>query len=445
MTDSSQRNVRDVYGRSYRVGATDRAVLGYSRAWVGAAACAVMLAVGGTQYGFGAFAVRLGAAHHWGPLAAGWGFAAWIACQSAASGALPASRRRLRMTPAKAVTFGALCCALGLLLIGRVADPVGALAGYAVTAGTGAGLVYGACVAVVADWFPDKHVPAALVSGAFGFGAVPVILAVATAGDPAVPLNVLAWAIVAVTAACAPLLREAPRRWWPSGIDPRRWAVDRVLNPTLRQDPPPLREHSPVQVLRTRAAWLLAALALSVWAVALFDVTGLPSFAQTHGWGLGNGAVALALFAAGSGAVRMPAVRLAGRVGRQRVTTLACATAGIAQLLIALAGERQALALLWLAAGAAGAAAGTWCALLPGLVRSYFGDQPGRPNLWLLYSAKAAGGVLGAGLASWLAVRSGYPVAWIALGALGLGTAAAVPLPRRPGMPRTLPHVPQPH
>ncbi|MGH3280241.1 MAG: hypothetical protein ACRDNW_14045, partial [Trebonia sp.] len=102
-------------------------------------------------------------------------------------------------------------------------------------------------------------------------------------------------------------------------------------------------------------------------------------------------------------------------------------------------------ALLWLAAAAAGAAAGTWCALLPGLVRSYFGDLPGRPNLWLLYSAKAAGGVLGAGVAGWLAVRSGYPVALIASGTLGLGAAAGVPLPRRPGMPRTLPHVPQPH
>lgn len=444
MAGTAERTVHDVYGRRYWVGPSDRVLLGYPRAWVAAAACALMLAVGGTQYGFGAFALRLGAAHHWGPLAAGWGFAAWVACQSATSCALPACRQRLGMTPAKTVTAGAACCALGLLLIGRVTDPAAALAGYALTAGTGAGLVYGTCVAVTADWFPDRHAPAALVSGAFGFGAVPVILAVAAAGDPGAPLSVLAWVIVAVTAVCAPLLRDAPRRWWPSEIDPRSWAVDRSLNPALRQDPPALREHSPGQALRTRAAWVLAALALCTWTIALFDVIALPAYVQGRGWGLSDGAAALALFAAASGGVRVPAVRLAGRIGRQRVAALAGGAAGAAQVLLALAGERQALAPLWLAAAAAGAAAGTWFALLPGLVRSYFGDLPGHPNLWLLYSAKAAGGVLGAGAVGWLAARSGYPAALLAAGALGVFTAAVVPLPRRPGMPRTLPQVPRP-
>lgn len=438
MAETGQ-DVRDVYGRRYWLGPSDRMLLGHSRAWVAAAACATMLAVGGTQYGFGVFSIRLGAPQHWGPLAAGWGFAAWVACQSAASGALPWLRRRLGCTPAKVATFGAVCCALGLLLVSRTADPAAALAAYAVTAGTGAGLVYGTCVGVVADWFPDRQVPVALVSGAFGFGAVPVILAVTGSADPAVPLSVLAWLIVAVTALSAPLLRDAPRRWWPSEIDPRRWAVDRRLNPTLRQDPPALREHSPAEVLHTRAAWVLAALALSVWAVALFDVIAVPSFALAHGWRPQDGAIALAAFAAGSGGVRTLAVRLAGRIGRPRVAAMASCAVGLGQLLLALAGQRQALALFWLASVTAGAAAGTWFALLPGLVRSYFGDGPGRPNLWLLYSAKAAGGVLGAGAAGWLAMRAGYPFALIALGALGIGAAAVVPLPPRPGLPRTLP------
>lgn len=438
------RDVHDVYGRRYWLGPSDRMLLGYPRAWVAAAACAMMLAVGGTQYGFGVFSVRLGAAHlatgqRWGPLAAGWGFAAWVACQSAASGALPWLRRLSACTPAKTVTFGAVGCALGLLLAGRIADQTAALAVYAVTAGTGAGLVYGTCVAVVADWFPDRHAPAALVSGAFALGAIPVILLVAVAARPALPLSVLAWVIVAVAAVSAPLLSDAPRRWWPSDIDPRRWAVDRAVNPTLRQDPPALREHSAAQVLHTRAAWVLAALALGVWAVALFDIAVIPSFAVARGWPLTDGAVALAVFAAGSGGVRAPAVRLAGRIGRQRVAALASCAAGTAQLLLALAGQRHALALLLAASALAGAAAGAWFALLPGLVRSYFGDRPGRPNLWLLYSAKAAGGVLGAGAAGWLAVRAGYPLALTAAGALGIGAAAAVPLPRRPGLPRTLP------
>lgn len=190
-------------------GPGDRMVLGYSRAGVAAAACATMLAIAGTQYGFGASAVRLGTAHHGVPLAAGWGFAAWIAwiaCQAAASGALSWCRRYRSVSPARTVTFAIACCALGLLLMGRIADPAGALTVCAVTAGIGAGLGYGTCMAVIASWFPARHIPTALVSGAFCLGAIPVALAVATMTGPAPPLGVLAWVAMTVTALCAPLL-----------------------------------------------------------------------------------------------------------------------------------------------------------------------------------------------------------------------------------------------
>ena len=53
------------------------------RAWVAAAACATMLAAGGTQYGYGVLSVRLWAGAHVGPQVS-WGFAAWMVCQSAA-------------------------------------------------------------------------------------------------------------------------------------------------------------------------------------------------------------------------------------------------------------------------------------------------------------------------------------------------------------------------
>lgn len=211
---AGQHHVHDARDRRTWVGPSDRMVLGYSRAWIAAAAGATMLAAAGTEYGYGVFAVRLGTAHHWGPLTAGWAFAAWLACQLAA---LPVDRGRLGVSPAKTALYGAVCCALGLLLVGRIADPAGALAVDVVTAGTGAGLVYGTCVAVVAGWFPDRHIPAGLAGGVFACGLIPVALAAATVRDPAAPLSALAWVTVTVTALCAPLLRDAPRRWWPSG------------------------------------------------------------------------------------------------------------------------------------------------------------------------------------------------------------------------------------
>jgi hypothetical protein len=189
-------------------------VLGYSRAWIAAAAGATMLAAAGAEYGCGVLAVRLGTAHHWGPLTAGWAFAAWLACQLAA---LPVFRLRLSAQPARTTRYGAVCCALGLLVARRLADPAIALAVDVVTAGIGLGLVSGTCVAVVAGWFPDKHIRAGLVVGAVACGLLPVALAAATVRAPAAPLGAVAWVTVTVTALCAPLLRDAPRRWWPSG------------------------------------------------------------------------------------------------------------------------------------------------------------------------------------------------------------------------------------
>jgi MFS family permease len=438
------RDVRDVYGRGYLPGPGDRELLGLSRAWVARAAWAAMLAVSCTQYGYGAFAARLGRGERWDPEAVAWGFVLWITCQSAASGALPWLRRRLGLTPRTAVTAGAAGCAIGLLGLGRAGDPAVALTAYGVIAGLGAGLVYGSCVAVVAAWYPDRPARTAVVSGAFGYGAIPVILIVAEAGDPAVSCSVLAYVIVAVAALCAPLLREPPRRWRPAGLDPRRRAVDKALNPVRRQDPPAVREHSPSEVARNRAARVMATLAFSIWAVALFDTAYLPSFGLASGWGRPDSAIALAAFAAGSGGVRTLAVGMAGRIGRPRAVVAATSGGAIAQLALAVAGSHHALALFWLAACGAGAAAGTWYALLPGYVRSFSGGRTGRPNLWLVYSAKAAGGVLGVGCAGWLARAVGYPPALIASGVLALSGAALVPLLRSPGLPRTLPSRPPP-
>ena len=213
------------------MGPGDRMVLGYSRFWIAAAAGATLLAAAGAEYGCGVFAVRLGTVHHWGPLTTVLAFAAWLACQLAA---LPVGRRRLTVPPAKTALCGAVCCALGLLLVGRIAVPAGALAVDVVTAGTGAGLVYGTCAAVVADWFPDKHIGAGLVSGAFACGLVPVVIAVADAQDPAPPLGALAWVTVTITALCAPLLRDAPRRWWPSGARSRKHTYPSTTGPSCR-------------------------------------------------------------------------------------------------------------------------------------------------------------------------------------------------------------------
>src|SRR5260370_34135283 len=99
----------------------------------------------------------------------------------------------------------------------------------------------------------------------------------------ALPLQVLAFAILAATAVCARFLREPPPRWWPDHLDPRRWAVDKSLNPGLRHDLPAIREHSAREVLRRPVTGVMAALTVWVAAVALFDTAYLPSLGLADG------------------------------------------------------------------------------------------------------------------------------------------------------------------
>src|SRR5260370_32351379 len=235
----------------------------------------------------------------------------------------------------------------------------------------------------------------------------------ASAGDMALPLRVLAFALLAATAVCAGFLRDPPPRWWPDHLDPRRWAVDKSLNPALRHDLPAMREHSTREVLRAPVTRVMTALTVCVGAVALFDTAYLPWLGLAGGWRLRDGGLALAAFAAGSGGIRTLAVRSAGRIGRPRVLVVAASAGAAAQLALTVAGTHHALALFWLASCCAGAAVGSWYALLPGLVRSCFGDQPGLPNLRLVYSAKTVGGVLGVGCAGWPVAALGYSPALI--------------------------------
>ena len=427
--------VVDLYGRTYHAGPSDRVLLGHSRAWVAGAAWAAMLAVGCAQYGYAVLSA--GSA---GGQEAAWGFAAFVACQSAVSVALAWLRRRFDLTPPKIVIAGAVGCAGGLLALGWAANPVFALAVYAVAAGLGAGLIYGTCVSVTAAWYPERPVRTAMVSGAFGYGAIPFIMMMATARDRNAAFGLLAWIILLIVATAAPLLREPPGGWWPAGIDPRQWALDKTINPALRLEQPRARDRSPAEVLRSADAWILAAVSLGIWAIALGDMSWLGAFGIKSGFDWRGSALGIAAFAAGSGGIRALAALAAERVSRPRILTVAACGAAVAQLLLLVAGTHRVLPLFWLAAGCAGSCAGTWFALLPGLVRSWFGDWPGLPNLWVVYCAKAAGGLLGAGCGGLLVSAAGFPTACVA-SAVVAGAVAFVPLRRRPGLPHTIPGI----
>ncbi|MEO3868434.1 MFS transporter [Nonomuraea sp. B12E4] len=429
--------IRDWRGRCYLPGPVpaDRSRM----FWL---ALAAMAAISPLQYGYAALLTT----EPGGPTL----LAVWIACQAA--GALPALHlvRRGRLGVRACLAAGAALSGLGLATATFTGPaPSVALVGYALLGGLGAGLVYGVCGEVVSSWYPDR--PAArvgLITGAFGYGAVPLLLwagiAPAATGTAFLVAAVLA---VAVIGAAARYLRLPPAQWWPGDLDPRSHALDAAR---LRTTPDAAKEFLLGQALRTRTLPALALILTCAGAVSVFDVIVV---AGTGSWG------ALALLVALNGASRSVAMRASEAFGRRRVLAAVLASLAIGQLLLAAAAQNAPATtplaeagavpgepLVWLGAGGllvwlgalfTGLGGGAFYPLLASLVREFFGAERAGEIHAVVYSAKALAGVVAAVLA--LVALSAPVTALVAAAALAALPALATPRLRVPGLPVTLP------
>ncbi|SDG99351.1 MFS transporter [Nonomuraea jiangxiensis] len=432
--------IRDWRGRSYLPGPVpaDRSRM----FWL---ALAAMAAISPLQYGFAALL-----ATEPGGLTL---LAVWIACQAA--GALPALHlvRRGRLGVRACLAAGAVLSGLGLAAAAFTGPALPlALAGYALLGGLGAGLVYGVCGEVVSSWYPDR--PAArvgLITGAFGYGAVPLLLwagiAPAATGTAFLVAAVLA---VAVIGAAARYLRLSPALWWPVDVDPRSHALNAAR---LRTNPDAAKEFRLGQAMRTRTLPALALILTCAGAVSVFDVIVV---AGTGSWG------AVALLVALNGASRSIAMRASEVFGRRRVLAAVLGSLALGQVLLAAAAQNATVLtappaafpeagvaagpLVWLGAGGplvwlgavfAGLGGGAFYPLLASLVREFFGAERAGEIHAVVYSAKALAGIVAALLA--LAALSAPVTALAVAAALAALPALATPHLRVPGLPATLP------
>ncbi|MEV0236644.1 MFS transporter [Nonomuraea sp. NPDC050786] len=415
--------MRDWRGRSYLPGPVpaDRKRI-FWLAW------GAMAAISPLQYGYAALLAKEATGLTL--------LAVWIACQAA--GALPALRlvRRGRLGVRACLAAGAALSALGLAAAafsgpGQAAAGLSGLGliaflGYALLGGLGAGLVYGICGEVVSSWYPER--PAArvgLITGAFGYGAVPVLVWAGIAPDATSTAFLVAAAVaVAVIGAAARHLRLAPALWWPADVDPRSHALDAAR---LRTTPEAARQFRLPQALRTRTLPALALILTCAGAVSVFDVIVV---AGTGSWG------ALALLVALNGASRSVAMRCSELFGRRRVLAAVLTSLAVGQLLLAAAasgGEP----LLWLGIVAAGVGGGAFYPLLASLVREFFGVERAGEIHAVVYSAKAVAGVAAVALAL-LALSNPVTALGVAT-ALAALPALATPRLRIPGLPVTIP------
>ncbi|MEW1840853.1 MFS transporter [Nonomuraea angiospora] len=408
--------VRDWRGRSYLPGPVpaDRTRM-FWLAW------GAMAAISPLQYGYAALLAKEATGLTL--------LAVWIACQAA--GALPALHlvRRGRLGVRASLAAGAALSFAGLAAAALPQSAPGAFIGYALLGGLGAGLVYGVCGEVVSSWYPER--PAArvgLITGAFGYGAVPLLVWAGLApAATSTAFLVAAVVALAVIGTAARHLRLPPALWWPEDVDPRSHALNAAR---LRTTPEAARQFGPAQALRTRTLPALALILTCAGAVSVFDVIVV---AGTGSWG------ALAVLVALNGASRSVAMRCSELFGRRRVLAAVLTTLAVGQVLLAtaLAATPAGGPLLWLGAVAAGLGGGAFYPLLASLVREFFGVERAGEIHAVVYSAKA---LAGAGAAALALLALDTPVTALAVAAaLAALPALAIPRLRIPGLPATIP------
>ena len=432
-------DVRDVYGRRYRIGEDARELTGRSRRWQLWAAWACMVAISPLQYSFGAAALGLSSDRGWGPARTLWLLAVFVACQALVAVPAAWAHRVRRATPTQLVIAGGVLSAIGLVTLAHVDAYVAVVAGYSLLGGTGAGLVYAACITTAARWFPDRRTATiGFVTGGFAVGAVPSIF-LPTWLDESFVFDLTALVAVLIVLVAGGLLKDPPRYWWPAHIDAQAWAVDRKLNRSIPNNAPAVRHYRPAEAMKTGALplmWLLLAISA---ALSLLGIAFVAGYAVDTGLGTATAACAAGLLAAVNGLGRSSAGHLSDRFGRRRVLAAVLMVEGFAHMGLVTAGAGWVFVVCAMFAGLGG---GAFYAIMAHLVLEFFGENSLVQNQAVLYSAKAVGGLVGIGVAASVIAAVGYRPVFLTAGLLGVLTALSVRLLKQPGRP-ALPVRPQ--
>ena len=431
--------VRDLHGRSYRVGERAHDIIGHPRRWMLWLSWAAMAGIGVLQYGYGVAVTAVHVTNGSSATGALWVLALWVVFQAGAAAPTAALSHRFQLAPSRAVLVGAVLCAAGPLTLAYTDSLVLAVLGYSVLCGTGAGIVYATCASTVAKWYPEaRAVRVGCVTGAFGYGAVPFIAlfaAVLTPGNRAEIFAVVGVCVLVVVAVCGVLLRDPPPGWWPPEIDPKLWAIDKRVNRSLRNNVPAVRQYEPGEAVRTPAFVVMYLILVFAAAASLLAIVYVPFVAMSHGFSLAIGASAVGLLAVVNGAGRSVAGRISDRFGRRQTLSAALLLEGCAQLgLVYAASVGQSAAFVGFAA-LCGMAGGAFYPLFASLVADYFGERNAVRNFGMVYSAKLFGGIIGVGLPALVVASDGLTMLFVAAGLLSLCAAVMTRLLHRPGYP----------
>jgi MFS family permease len=441
IASESYREITDANGRVYRVGETDRDLLGMSRASMVWLPWIAMMAVSVFEYGYGAAAQTLRHAHGWSLSQTFWLLSIWALFQAGV--AFPAGRLREKgiVSARAAMLAGAVLSAVGFFSIAHSNNLVIAYLGFGVCGGTGVGLVYATCINIVGKWYPERRgAKTGFVCSGFAYGAVPFIFIFSYALHP----NTYVWVLdgvglfmLLVVALCGARLQDPPKNWWPAEIDPVQWATSKSGAESLRKNPPAVRQYAPLEAVKTGMLplmWLSLGLTAGV---SLFGISYMVPFAKDLGFGPLIAASSAGVLSIVNGTGRAVTGFVSDRIGRKRTLLIVLLVEALALVGLLYTGEAGNEIAFLVCAVLVGFGGGAFYPMFAALTTDYFGENNNASNYGLVYSSKLLGSVVGIGVGgsviSALDYTGGY---WIAA-ACALLSAGIAAFLRQPGRPRT--------
>jgi MFS family permease len=417
--------IRNSNGRVFRIGETPKDILGYPRTVVLFAAWFVMCLSGLVEYTWGALSGSLSAAHSWGAAPVFWLFSFFVVFESFVQIGTGFLRNR-GILPVRWATMagGLICGVLAYTITANSTNIWEAYFGYAFLGGVGSGMVYSSAINIVAKWYPEKKGwRTGFVNGGWAYGSVPFILAVggfatgggvsATLSPGAVKTFIIVQGIIMTVgiAIGGYFLKDPPKSWWPSDVDPVNWAKSKRTARDLQSNPPALSHYTLKQMWYTpQAKWLAAQYALYI-GCSLFGVAFYYSFGTAEHLGLWAAVGGAAGFNLADGGFRPFYGWLSEYIGRRRTMAYAYSLNVVFQLLTLWAGISHIPALFAIFAVISGGLSGANFPMTAATVADYYGENNNAINYGSIYAFKAIGGSFAGGIAALIMTGTLYGTA----------------------------------
>ncbi|QHC24633.1 OFA family MFS transporter [Streptomyces sp. GS7] len=432
------REITDGRGRVYRVGETDRELLGgRSRKLMVYLPWLAMMAISVSEYAYGSAEDTLSHAHHWAQGDAFWVLSVWVFFQAGI--AFPAGwlRERGVLTARRAMFLGAALSLLGFVALSHLGGVLPVICGFGVLGGIGSGLVYATCINMVGKWFPERRgARTGFVNGGFAYGALPFIFLFNYAfdtGDFHEVLDLIGVYVLIVVAGCAWFFKDPPKNWWPPDIDPPHCGGNARSAAGPVKNPPAARQFTPGEAVRSGMLPLIWVSVVLTAGVSVFGISFQVDFAREVGFGPLVAASSMGLMSVVNGVGRAVVGWLSDLWGRKSTLVFVIVALGLAQFGVIWAGDIHSEGLFLAFAFLSGFGGGAFYPLFAALTPDYFGENHNATTYGLVYSGKLVSGLFGGGLGSLVVTAWGYDGAYALAGGVSMVAAVFALLLHPPG------------